>query len=821
MKKRNRILSLMLVAILVLTLTPTSAHADPPQGVTHLHSWQVVSDTPPTCTADGSKTWKCSLCGETYTETYSALGHAPVELAGKPPTCTEAGLTVGSNCSRCGQVVKAQESIPALGHQWGGGVVTAFPAGLTPGVKTFTCRHDPSHTRTEEIDPLPWVFAMLSGFVIDPSLFDLSNYNIPPLVITEQPQGGAVTRYGDDSLTLHVAASGGIGEYTYEWYGRRDTTLSGLLSGWNFAVSVGKNAPTLEVDSPGRKYYCRITDAVGNTVASNYAVIRAKLSIAKQPDNVNLQSETTDFYCEAADGSGDYTYRWYDHDEGILGEGQSYPAEKEGYYYCIVTDNVTGETAVSEYCEVYSTEPFRLVNITQSCEILPGEDTFVVASFDGGVEEYEIWWDKDGTAIDSVEGRDEQDNVYSRANVDGAGKYTVHGVDSMYATASGSVTITVPKLTIVEQPVDGTIPKGSYTRINVVVAGGEAPYTYILYRNGAEHRRETYKSETNAYRIWDPGEYYYHIEDSKGRMADSNVVTFENEVFRITKQPRSGTIKKPGETLQLTVEAKGGVEPYTYLWSLKIGNTRYKVGESQTYSADKPGEYMCRVVDADGNMIHSKATQVGYTGDEPFITSQPESGILKGGTFYLSCDAVSGSGGELRFDWEVTPIGQRPRWSNVSRRGNSSRSIDADKAGIYRCKVTDTKTGKYTYSNTVKVYEELTCIITYKYVNTSDSRWGDSGELILDIKGGIGPYTVTIYLAHRTFVGGSFFARYMTETWDKEIDHGRSYTVPNWISNVENGVWGHMPAFYYAVITDAVGNEYKTEYVYWGGQPRL
>ena len=248
---------------------------------------------------------------------------------------------------------------------------------------------------------------------------------------------------------------------------------------------------------------------------------------------MNLQSETTDFYCEAADGSGDYTYRWYDHDEGILGEGQSYPAGKEGYYYCIVTDNVTGETVNSEYCEVYSTEPFHLENITQDCEVLPKDDTFVIASFAGGVEDYEIWWDKDGAAIDSVEGRDEQDHVYSRTNVDGPGKYTVHGVDSMYATASGSVTITVPKLTIVEQPKDSIIPKGSYTKINVVVADGDMPYTYILYRNGVEYLTETDDDDSCPVGIWDPGNYYYHIEDSKGSMVDSNVVTIENEVFRI------------------------------------------------------------------------------------------------------------------------------------------------------------------------------------------------------------------------------------------------------------------------------------------------
>jgi len=780
MKRIGKILSLLLMAVMLLALLPSAAFADPPKGDTHLHNWVLQSDTA-TCTQAGKRVWVCTVCGQIY-----------------------------------------GEASPAKGHKWDEGKVTTAPTGLTPGVKTYTCKRDASHTRTEKIDPLPWVFATLSGVTIDPSLFDLSNYDIPPLVITEQPVGGSITRYGDDSHTLHVAATGGIGEYTYEWKYRINgkSTVENILS-WVFLHTSGKQTePDFEAEDGNMRYWCKVTDEAGNTAQSETAIVSYKISIAKQPDNVNLQEANHDFYCEAIDGSGDYTYRWYDHDEGILGEGQSYPAEKEGYYYCIVTDNVTGETATSEYCEVYSTAPFRLADITGDFELTSDADAAVTASFTGGVEDYEIWWDKDGEAINSVEDRDAQNNVRSRANVDGPGKYTVHGVDSMYATASASVNVTAPKLTIVEQPVGGTIPEGKCLPISVTVSDGEAPYRFVLYRNGEYYVEVTDDLASAAFSVWYPGNYYFHIEDSKGREADSDVVTFENAVFRIKDQTESASLAKPGDTVSLFVEAEGGIEPYTYLWSYKRYNTRYKVGESQTYSADKPGEYMCRVIDADENMINSRAIQIGYTGDEPFIIAQPESGTLKDGTYFLSCDAVSGSGGELRFDWERTPTGVRPRWSNVSRGGNSSRSIDATVPGTYRCKVTDTKTGKYVYTQAAFVKEDTSLSATAEI--DMIRYWGRVGDMEahIRIKGGVAPYTVKIYVVAMAWTEDGWtkglrtilYRERTVNTPEEASDVYTTYTPYQEILINENGEWRRYTDYYvevYAEITDAEGTKFK------------
>ena len=55
------------------------------------------------------------------------------------PTCTEAGKTEGIHCSVCGTVIKKQETVPALGHDYAA-VITA-PTCTASGYTTYTCTH--------------------------------------------------------------------------------------------------------------------------------------------------------------------------------------------------------------------------------------------------------------------------------------------------------------------------------------------------------------------------------------------------------------------------------------------------------------------------------------------------------------------------------------------------------------------------------------------------------------------------------------------------------------------------------------------------------
>lgn len=70
------------------------------------------------------------------------------------PTCEKEGYTGDVFCALCNEKIGDGDSIPALGHDWDEGKITTQPTLEKDGVRTFTCRNDASHTRTEVISSL-------------------------------------------------------------------------------------------------------------------------------------------------------------------------------------------------------------------------------------------------------------------------------------------------------------------------------------------------------------------------------------------------------------------------------------------------------------------------------------------------------------------------------------------------------------------------------------------------------------------------------------------------------------------------------------------
>ncbi len=104
----------------------------------HTHTWRKLSEKPATCTEAGEKTEICD-CGEERTTSIQALGHVEEKIPAVAATCTKTGLTEGTKCSRCGVILRAQQSTPVLGHSYGAWVQVKAPTALEEGYRERTC----------------------------------------------------------------------------------------------------------------------------------------------------------------------------------------------------------------------------------------------------------------------------------------------------------------------------------------------------------------------------------------------------------------------------------------------------------------------------------------------------------------------------------------------------------------------------------------------------------------------------------------------------------------------------------------------------------
>ena len=158
------VVALIVIFIIVLLLLLGSC--------THRHTMIYHPAVEPTCDTPGSvQYWHCDECGNDYLDekgheriddvTIDILPHVPVTDLGVAPGCESEGLTEGSHCATCGEVIVAQEVIPALGHEIGTFTRVSNPTCTQTGLETSVCtrcgetieRVIPATGHTEEIIP--------------------------------------------------------------------------------------------------------------------------------------------------------------------------------------------------------------------------------------------------------------------------------------------------------------------------------------------------------------------------------------------------------------------------------------------------------------------------------------------------------------------------------------------------------------------------------------------------------------------------------------------------------------------------------------------
>ncbi len=101
----------------------------------HLKPEYITEVIPPSCLMPGL--YRCSRCNQTFRDG-EMLPHVEEEVKGYDATCTASGLTDGTKCHSCGNVINQQTTIPAKGHQ-GEWTITKPATETEKGIKTRTC----------------------------------------------------------------------------------------------------------------------------------------------------------------------------------------------------------------------------------------------------------------------------------------------------------------------------------------------------------------------------------------------------------------------------------------------------------------------------------------------------------------------------------------------------------------------------------------------------------------------------------------------------------------------------------------------------------
>lgn len=106
--------------------------------------WELlVIEKEASCKEEGSGVYKCAVCSATKTQVIEKIEHIPAVLPEKAATCGNSGLTEGSYCAVCGEILVAQEVVPATEeHAWSSWKVTTPATFSAAAERTHSCTND-------------------------------------------------------------------------------------------------------------------------------------------------------------------------------------------------------------------------------------------------------------------------------------------------------------------------------------------------------------------------------------------------------------------------------------------------------------------------------------------------------------------------------------------------------------------------------------------------------------------------------------------------------------------------------------------------------
>ncbi len=209
----------------------------------HSHTYIGELTAPSTCTEEGVMTYTCDICGLSYTEPVAPTGHDETVLPAVAPTCSEPGLTEGSYCSVCGEILVAQQSVDAPGHSYETTVIA--PSCTQPGYTIFTCDVCGESRTADEVPALGHSEVIDEGVSSDctmPGLTEGKHCAVCGEIITAQQQIPALGHSYEAVVTAPTCTKAGFTTYTCKSCGK--SYVSDMVSAEGHTYESVVTAPT-------------------------------------------------------------------------------------------------------------------------------------------------------------------------------------------------------------------------------------------------------------------------------------------------------------------------------------------------------------------------------------------------------------------------------------------------------------------------------------------------------------------------------------------------------------------------------------------------